>query len=190
MLSPAQSREHASHDKARRASAASFVLSILFSSRPEGNRSKPVDQTPMSAAKGLGAAAAAAPLLARRQGDGSFAKERVRRLARFKFLLGTAFGPSGHTAERKAERRQIKDRSRYGPAGDAAISLRSSSAGNTLSGHRPHVGADGGGTLMTAITLRRSYFATRAMLGLRNHKVRIPLTFVRFRARSQQTREA
>jgi hypothetical protein len=36
-------------------------------SGPEGNRSKPVDQTPMSAAKGLGAAAAAAPLLARKR---------------------------------------------------------------------------------------------------------------------------
>jgi hypothetical protein len=145
----------------------------------------------MSAAKGPRScgrrrATARAP----RQGDGSFAKERGRRLARFKFLRGTAFDPFGHSAERKAERRQIKDHSRYGPAGDAAISLRSSSAGNTLSGHRPHVGADGGGTVMTAIALRRSYFAMRAMLGLRNHKVRNPLTFVRFGARSQQTRDA
>jgi len=58
-----------------------------------------------------------------------------RLLARFKFLRGMAFDPFGCTAERKAERRQIEDHSRYGPAGDAAISLRSSSAGNTLSDH-------------------------------------------------------
>jgi len=55
--------------------------------------------------------------------------------ARFKFLRGTAFDPFGCRAERKAERRQIEDHSRCGPAGDVAISLRSSSAGNTLSDH-------------------------------------------------------
>ena len=41
-----------------------------------------------------------------------------RLLARFKLLRGTAFDPFGCTAERKAERRQIEDHSRYEPAGD------------------------------------------------------------------------
>ena len=60
----------------------------------------------------------------------------LRLLARFKLLRGTAFNPLGYTAKRKAGRRLIAA-GRYGAAGDAAISLQSSSAGNTLSGHRP-----------------------------------------------------
>jgi hypothetical protein len=79
-----------------------------------------------------------------------------RLLARFKLLRGTAFDPLGYTAKRKAERRLIEDRSHCGPAGDAAISLQSSGVGNTLSGHRPYVRADGDGTVITAIALRHS----------------------------------
>ena len=70
----------------------------------------------MSAAKGLGAAAAAAPLLARRDKvTGHLQKKEyggwmihvLRLLARFKLLRGTAFDPLGYTAKRKAEQRLI-----------------------------------------------------------------------------------
>ena len=94
-----------------------------------------------------------------------------RLLARFKFLRGTAFDPFGCRAERKAERRQIEDHSRYEPAGGAAISLRSSSAGNT--------------SRITAVRWSRwrrysddsnrtasFYFSMRAMVGLRNHRAK------------------
>jgi hypothetical protein len=78
-----------------------------------------------------------------------------RLLARFKLLRGTAFDPFDYTAECRVERRPIAA-GRYGAAGDAAISLQSSGAGNTLSGHRPYVRADGDGTVITAIALRHS----------------------------------
>ena len=81
------------------------------------------------------------------------------------------------------------DRTMPGPMNFSG-GLGLASPGNTLSGHGPHAGADGGRTVMTAITLRDFHFAMRGMVGLRTHRNGFPLMFVRFCARSQQTCDA
>ncbi len=93
-----------------------------------------------------------------------------RLLARFKFLRGMAFDPFGCTAERKAERRQIEDHSRYGPAGDAAISLRSvletPSRITAVRWSRWRRYSDDSNRTASF------YFSMRVVVGLRNHRAK------------------